>query len=147
MSAGLPVLLAGGVDPKDASPGIGAFIAFLILALVIILLAWSFTRHQRRIRANAAREAEQAAAEREEAAGGPEAPETPAEGPEAPETPGAGTGTGRDETADEPADGASEAAPTGAASAGDAPNRDTPEDALPNPPAPEGSEDDGGARR
>lgn len=137
MSAGLPVLLAGGVDPKDASPGIGAFIAFLILALVIILLAWSFTRHQRRIRANAAREAEQAAAEREEAAGGPEAPETP----------GAGTGTGRDETADEPADGASEAAPTGAASAGDAPNRDTPEDALPNPPAPEGSEDDGGARR
>ena len=57
MSADLPVLLAGGVEPKDASPGIGAFIAFLILALVIILLAWSFTRHQRRIRTNAAREA------------------------------------------------------------------------------------------
>lgn len=66
MSADLPVLLAGGVDPKDASPGIGAFVTFLILALVIILLAWSFTRHQRRIRARAAQEAEQREAEQAE---------------------------------------------------------------------------------
>lgn len=56
MISSLPALLAGGVEPEDASPGIGAFITFAILALVIVLLAWSFTRHQRRIRANARKE-------------------------------------------------------------------------------------------
>lgn len=56
------VMLADGVDPEDASPGLGAFLTFLILALVIIGLAWSFTRHQRKIRAR-----ERLEVEREEA--------------------------------------------------------------------------------
>lgn len=89
MSADLPVLLAGGVEPKDASPGIGAFIAFLILALVIILLAWSFTRHQRRIRTNAARVAAAREADAQEAAGTAESGQPADEPPEAREQPGA----------------------------------------------------------
>src|SRR5699024_9927785 len=51
LTPALPALLAGpaaladGIDPEDASPGIGAFITFFILAVIILLLAWSFTRH------------------------------------------------------------------------------------------------------
>ncbi|WP_022918550.1 hypothetical protein [Ruania albidiflava] len=64
-----PLVLAGGIDPEDASPGIGAFIAFLVLAVMIVLLAWSFTRHQRRIQANAAaREQQRQEAETEHGA-------------------------------------------------------------------------------
>src|SRR5699024_2393466 len=84
----LPVLLAGptvfadGIDPKDASPGIGAFITFLILAVVILLLAWSFTRHQRKIRANAAAREERLRqqAEADEAAGAGEVDEVDSAG-------------------------------------------------------------------
>ncbi len=85
-----PLLLAGGVDPEDASPGIGAFITFIILAAVIVLLAWSFTRHQRKIRANAAARRAQLQQEAESGAttgpGGTGAGEAPGTGsPDAPE--------------------------------------------------------------
>jgi len=107
----VPALLAGptvlaGIDPKDASPGIGAFIAFLVLAVVVLLLAWSFTRHQRKIRANAAaREhqlrqqaeagrADEPAAAGESAAaaaaGGDANASSPEEPSSSPEPPGAG---------------------------------------------------------
>lgn len=59
---------SGGVSPEDASPGIGAFITFIVLAAVIILLAWSFTRHQRKIRARAAQEEAAVAQEAQRAA-------------------------------------------------------------------------------
>ncbi|QOR69888.1 hypothetical protein IM660_14710 [Ruania alkalisoli] len=52
------VPLAEGVDPTLVSPGVGAFWALLALALVIILIARSFTVHMRRIQARAAEQAE-----------------------------------------------------------------------------------------
>src|SRR5699024_1564489 len=71
-TVGRQVLLAsdGGVEPEDASPGIGAFITFILLAVIIILLAWSFTRHQRKIRARGALEEERRGAAGEDAAQG-----------------------------------------------------------------------------
>jgi len=71
-TVGRQVLLAsdGGVEPEDASPGIGAFITFILLAVIIILLAWSFTRHQRKIRVRGALEEERRGAAGEDAAQG-----------------------------------------------------------------------------
>src|SRR5699024_7521730 len=71
-TVGTQALLAsdGGVEPEDASPGIGAFITFILLAVIIILLAWSFTRHQRKIRARGALEEERRGAAGEDAAQG-----------------------------------------------------------------------------
>ena len=134
MIADLPVLLAGGVDPKDASPGIGAFITFLILALVIILLAWSFTRHQRRIRATAQREAEQAehdAAER-----------TAQESAAASSRPGQGAAEEGEARAEEPSH-----EPAVAADAAGSTDPDTVRDQAPPQAAVERPEDDGGASR
>ena len=124
MSADLPVLLAGGVDPKDASPGIGAFVTFLILALVIILLAWSFTRHQRRIRARAAAQE----AERREA--------EPAEDGEEGAVSGSGQGAG-----EEPSHESAAADETGAT------DPDAVRSQTPPPPAAERPEHDDGASR
>ncbi|UFU07448.1 hypothetical protein [Ruania halotolerans] len=45
---------AEDVDPNLVSPGIGAFVTFFVLALVVILIARSFTVHMRRIKARAA---------------------------------------------------------------------------------------------
>ncbi|UFU02328.1 hypothetical protein LQF12_12560 [Ruania suaedae] len=50
--------LANGFDPTMVSPGVGAFWVLLILAVVIILIARSFTVHMRRIQARAAEQAE-----------------------------------------------------------------------------------------
>ena len=131
MSAGLPVLLAGGVDPKDASPGIGAFVTFLILALVIILLAWSFTRHQRRIRARVAQEAEQR--ETEHAEDG-DAQRTGQEGAASSSDPDQSAG-------EEPSHESAAADQPGATAA------DTVQPQGPPPPATDRPEDDGGASR
>ncbi|WP_168211828.1 hypothetical protein [Ruania zhangjianzhongii] len=152
MIAGLPVLLAGGVDPKDASPGIGAFITFAILALVIILLAWSFTRHQRRIRAHA----QQDAAERAEQAAAEQADGEQADAEQAgAATSGAAQAPVAAEEAEarpeEPSDEAVEGAPSetaeGASSVRAAPDSNTAPGVASHPSGVVEPKDDGGAHR
>ena len=134
MIAALPlvtgtVVLAGGVDPEDASPGIGAFVTFLILALVIVLLAWSFTRHQRKIRANAAQRDEWL---RQQAEQGPEQPLREQTSGGAAAAPGSGEANGQAASAGTP----------GETSAADGPATDGPT----TPEAPHGYTDGGAPR-
>lgn len=37
------------VNPDDVAPGMGAFVIAFLLALVVIVLIWSMTRHLRRV--------------------------------------------------------------------------------------------------
>ncbi|SEE96552.1 hypothetical protein [Ruania alba] len=78
---------AEDIDPNLVSPGIGAFLAFLALALVVILIARSFTVHMRRIEARAAQdEAERGASGDEDSGDASSSGETePQNGDQGPE--------------------------------------------------------------
>lgn len=62
------------VDPNDVAPGMGAFVIAFLLALVVIVLIWSMTRHLRRVQVRGEAQAQEI--ENEEAALAAETDET-----------------------------------------------------------------------
>jgi len=70
VSRALGGMTARGSDPEIVAPGMGAFLVFFALAIVLVFLSWSLTR---RVRRSEHRNAMRAAAEEEAAqAGQPE---------------------------------------------------------------------------
>lgn len=88
------------VNPDDVAPGMGAFVIAFLLALVVIVLIWSMTRHLRRVQVRGEAQAQEI--ENDEAAEASDAGDDETGGSQSdPDDPEQGEETNENEKGDE----------------------------------------------